>query len=102
MSSRVADAGALVAGNDEIDIGGIGRAVSRRIGFIILVACGPFLKLEEIWVMSDIVNGLMALPNLIALVALSGVVVAETKAYQQHLKEESELVPAKLAEETNH
>lgn len=36
MSSRVADAGALVAGNDEIDIGGIGRAVSRRIGFIIL------------------------------------------------------------------
>ena len=36
------------------------------------------------------------------LVALSGVVVAETKAYQQHLKEESELVPAKLAEETNH
>ena len=81
---------------------GVKAILPYRIGFIILVAVGPFLKLEEIWVMSDIVNGLMALPNLIALVALSGVVVAETKAYQQHLKEESELVPAKLAEETNH
>ena len=81
---------------------GVKAILPYRIGFIILVACGPFLKLEEIWVMSDIVNGLMALPNLIALVALSGVVVAETKAYQQHLKEEAELVPVKLAEETNH
>ena len=80
---------------------GVKAILPYRIGFIILVACGPFLKLEEIWVMSDIVNGLMALPNLIALVALSGVVVAETKAYQQHLKEEAEMVPAKLAEEAN-
>ena len=81
---------------------GVKAILPYRIIFICLIACGPFLKLEEIWVMSDIVNGLMALPNLIALVALSSVVVAETKAYQQHLKEESELVPAKLAEETNH
>ena len=80
---------------------GVKAILPYRIGFIILVACGPFLKLEEIWVMSDIVNGLMALPNLIALVALSGVVVAETKAYQQHLKEEAQMVPAKLAEEAN-
>ena len=80
---------------------GVKAIMPYRIGFIILVAVGPFLKLEEIWVMSDIVNGLMALPNLIALVALSGVVVAETKAYQQHLKEEAEMVPAKLAEEAN-
>ena len=40
-----------------------------------------FLKLETIWVLADIVNGLMAIPNLIALLGLSGVVVAETKAY---------------------
>ncbi len=59
-----------------------------RIIFICLIACGPFLKLEEIWVLADIVNGLMAIPNLIALIALSGVVVAETKAYQKHLAEE--------------
>ena len=37
--------------------------------------------------MADIVNGLMAIPNLIALLALTGVVVAETKAYEKHLKE---------------
>mgnify|MGYP002239147570 FL=1 len=38
---------------------GVKAILPYRIGFIILVACGPFLKLEEIWVMSDIVNGLM-------------------------------------------
>jgi AGCS family alanine or glycine:cation symporter len=43
--------------------------------------------LEEIWVLSDICNGLMAFPNLVALVLLSGVVASETKAYMQHLEE---------------
>ena len=46
-----------------------------------MVGSGAFLKLELIWIIADIVNGLMALPNLIALIGLSGVVVAETKAY---------------------
>lgn len=66
-----------------------------RIIFIILVGCGAFLKLEAIWVLADIVNGLMAIPNLIALLGLSGVVVAETKKYLQHEKEEE-------AEERSH
>lgn len=55
-----------------------------RYIFIGLVAVGAFLKLDVIWVLADIVNGLMAFPNLIALVGLSGVVVAETKAYFEH------------------
>lgn len=59
-----------------------------RIVFIILVGCGAFLKLEAIWVLADIVNGLMAIPNLIALLGLSGVVVSETKKYLQYEKEE--------------
>ena len=67
---------------------GVKAILPYRIIFICLIACGPFLKLEEIWVLADIVNGLMAIPNLIALIALSGVVVAETKAYQKHLSEE--------------
>ena len=67
---------------------GVKAILPYRIIFICLIACGPFLKLEEIWVLADIVNGLMAIPNLIALLALSGVVVAETKAYQKHLDEE--------------
>ena len=67
---------------------GVKAILPYRIIFICLIACGPFLKLEEIWVLADIVNGLMAIPNLIALIALSSVVVAETKAYQKHLAEE--------------
>ena len=59
-----------------------------RIGFIILVGCGAFLKLESIWILADIVNGLMAIPNLIALLGLSGVVVAETRKYMEHVKAE--------------
>lgn len=55
-----------------------------RLVFIGLVASGAFLKLETIWVLADIVNGLMAIPNLIALLGLSGVVVAETKAYFEY------------------
>ena len=52
-----------------------------RLIFIALIASGAFLKLEAIWILADIVNGLMAIPNLIALIALSGVVVAETEHY---------------------
>ena len=69
---------------------GVKAILPYRIIFICLIACGPFLKLEEIWVLADIVNGLMAIPNLIALIALSGVVVAETKAYQKHLAEQKD------------
>lgn len=58
-----------------------------RLVFIAMVACGAFLKLDAVWVIADIVNALMALPNLIGLLGLSGVVVAETKLYLKHLTE---------------
>lgn len=54
--------------------------------FVIMVALGGFLKLELIWVIADIVNGLMALPNLIALLALSPVIIRETKSYFNRIK----------------
>ena len=57
-----------------------------RLIFIVLVASGAFLKLDAIWTLADIVNGLMAIPNLIALCALAGVIVSETKRYMEHLK----------------
>jgi len=38
-----------------------------------LTLYGAFIKLEAIWILADIFNGLMALPNLIALLALSAV-----------------------------
>ncbi|MBC2580806.1 sodium:alanine symporter family protein [Clostridium sp. DJ247] len=52
-----------------------------RYIFIFLVAIGAFLKLELVWTIADIVNGLMAIPNLIALIGLSGVIVSETRSY---------------------
>jgi AGCS family alanine or glycine:cation symporter len=69
---------------------GVKGIMPYRIVFIILIACGAFIKLDIIWVLADIVNGLMAIPNLIALIGLSGVVVAETKKYYAHVKEEKE------------
>ncbi|HEM5463206.1 sodium:alanine symporter family protein [Streptococcus suis] len=52
-----------------------------RLAFIAMVALGGFLKLDLIWTIADIVNGLMALPNLIALLALSPVIIKETRQY---------------------
>lgn len=49
--------------------------------YIIAVLIGPFLTLEAVWTLADILNGLMAIPNLIALIALNGVIVAETRSY---------------------
>ena len=57
-----------------------------RVIFVIMVALGGFLKLELIWIIADIVNGLMALPNLIALLALSPVIIRETKNYFARMK----------------
>jgi len=72
-----------------------------RIIFIALIASGGFLKLEAIWILADIVNGLMAIPNLIALIALSGVVVAETESYlarKGELDDDDEIQHASIVE----
>lgn len=63
---------------------GVKCIMPYRICYIVLVGLGVFLKLDMIWIIADIVNGLMAIPNLIALIGLSGVVVAETKLYFEH------------------
>ncbi|MDW1918519.1 alanine:cation symporter family protein, partial [Vibrio sp. Vb0599] len=52
-----------------------------KIIFLALVASGAFLHLDMIWILADIVNGLMAIPNLIGLIALRHVVLAETKLF---------------------
>lgn len=53
--------------------------------YILAVLIGPFLTVAAVWTIADIFNGLMAIPNLIALVVLSGVVAAETKSYFDRL-----------------
>lgn len=67
-----------------------GLNIYRTI-FVILVGLTGFLNLEVIWTLADIVNGLMAFPNLIALLGLSGVVVAETKLYMNHISKKEDI-----------
>ena len=49
--------------------------------YILAVFIGPYMTVSAVWTIADIFNGLMALPNMIALFALSGVVVKETKTF---------------------
>ena len=55
-----------------------------RVVFVVMVLLGGFIELDMVWIIADIVNALMALPNLIALLVLSPVVIAETKKYFKH------------------
>ena len=64
---------------------GVKGITPYRLCYVAIIAGSAFMQLEEIWALADIVNGLMAIPNLIALLGLTGVVVAETKRYFQHL-----------------
>ncbi len=52
-----------------------------RIVFTLVVIPGAVLELDVVWKISDICNGLMAIPNLIGLCALSGAVIAETRIF---------------------
>jgi len=49
--------------------------------YILAIFIGPFMTVEAVWTIADIFNALMALPNLVALLALNGVVVKETRDY---------------------
>lgn len=49
--------------------------------YILAVFIGPYMTVSAVWTIADIFNGLMAIPNMIALFALSGVVAKETKQY---------------------
>ncbi|HIY07581.1 MAG TPA: sodium:alanine symporter family protein [Candidatus Evtepia faecigallinarum] len=57
-----------------------------QIIFLIVIFVGATMDLSLAWNIADTLNGLMALPNLIALVALSGVVVKETKRHFSEVK----------------
>lgn len=54
--------------------------------YILAVFIGPFMTVSAVWTIADICNALMAFPNLVALLALNGVVVVETKKYMDKLK----------------
>ena len=52
-----------------------------RYLYILAVFIGPYMTVSAVWTIADIFNGLMALPNLIALLALSGVISKDTRRY---------------------
>ena len=49
--------------------------------YILAVAIGPYMTISAVWTIADITNGLMAIPNCISLLVLSGMVAKETKSY---------------------
>ena len=55
--------------------------------YILAVFIGPYMTVSAVWTIADIFNGLMAIPNMIAIFALSGVVVKETRDFFQRHKE---------------
>ena len=55
--------------------------------YILAVFIGPYMTVKAVWTIADIFNGLMAIPNIIALFVLSGVVAKETKEYFKKHKE---------------
>lgn len=52
-----------------------------RYIYILAVFIGPYMTVSAVWTIADIFNGLMAIPNMIALFALSGVIVKETRDF---------------------
>lgn len=60
---------------------GIKSVLPYRLVFVCFVGVGAVAKLSLVWNISDTLNGLMAIPNLIALLLLTPVIVAETKKY---------------------
>ncbi len=60
---------------------GTGAIKPYRLAFVLAIFVGAVTELEIVWTFADIMNGLMALPNLIGLILLSGLVARETRAY---------------------
>ncbi len=71
---------------------GEGSVIFYRILFTLIIIPGAALKLEVAWHLADIMNGLMAIPNLIALLGLSKVIVSETHSFLAIIKKEQESI----------
>lgn len=61
--------------------------IPYRILYIIVLVVGPIISLNLVWDIADTLNALMAIPNLIAVLLLSGVIKKETDHYLKHLDE---------------
>ncbi len=77
---------------------GLKAVMPYRIVYIMFVGLGSVAKLSLVWNISDALNGLMAIPNLIALLFLTPVIVAETKKYFETQKTGQPVFEPQLAE----
>nr|WP_276575031.1 sodium:alanine symporter family protein [Methanococcoides seepicolus] len=68
---------------------GVKGILPYKIVYILLVGGGVYITLETIWILADIVNALMVIPNLIALLALRKVIASETRKYFEDIEKES-------------
>ncbi|WP_342514471.1 sodium:alanine symporter family protein [Sporosarcina sp. FSL K6-1522] len=59
-----------------------------RVIFVLFIFVGAVVSLDIVWLLADVLNGLMAIPNLIGLLGLSGVIVYESKRFHAKMKEE--------------
>lgn len=71
--------------------GKTGAVKAYRYLYILAVFIGPYMTVSAVWTIADIFNGLMALPNLIALVALSPVIVKDSREYFLKFKRTKQL-----------
>lgn len=71
-------------------LGGSKAVLPYKLIFIACIAIGPFMSLDFIFILADIVNGCMAFPNLIGLIGLRKVVLRETYTYFSSLKIQKE------------
>lgn len=62
-------------------LGGRRLMLIYRVLYIVVVFIGATVQLSLVWNFADLANALMAIPNLVSLVCLSGVIVAETRKY---------------------
>ena len=58
-----------------------------KVIFTAIVVLGPVLALDLVWTIADVLNALMAIPNLVAVLLLSGVIAKETRHYLANLDE---------------
>ncbi|WP_339254009.1 sodium:alanine symporter family protein [Sporosarcina sp. FSL W8-0480] len=65
-----------------------GAVLGYRIAFVAFIIVGSVASLEVVWALADVLNGLMAIPNLIGLLGLSGVIILETKRFKAKIDEE--------------
>ncbi|MFZ5943432.1 MAG: alanine/glycine:cation symporter family protein [Bacillota bacterium] len=74
---------------------GVGAVKPYRYLWVLFVGLGAVAKLSLVWDIADTLNGLMAVPNLIGLLLLSGVVVSETKDFLENVKAKEDAAAAK-------